>query len=322
MKAPGFWHTDGPVPRLLSPLGRLYASATARRVARQGFRLPVPVISVGNVSAGGTGKTPVVMDLLGRLSATGTLAQVVMRGHGGRLHGPVRVDPERHGAEDVGDEALMLSSLGPVWIARDRATGGQASVSDGAEAVILDDAHQNPALVRDLSVLVVDAETGFGNGRCIPAGPLREPVETALERADMVALLGPAGARDALRGRFRDLPVVEGGLAPLRTGTDWSGLRMLAFAGIGRPGKFFDTLEALGAEIARAVPLGDHQPLPDALMRRLAAEAAALGAELVCTEKDFVRLSAEWRGKVLFLPVRVEWTDAGRLDDALGRLFP
>ena len=320
MKAPGFWHADGLVPRLLSPLGHAYAAATARRVAREGLRLPVPVISVGNVSAGGTGKTPVAMELVGRLRAMGVEAHVVTRGHGGRLRGPVRVDPLSHGAEEVGDEALLLGSLGTVWVARDRAAGGRAAVEAGAEALILDDAHQNPALVKDLSVVVVDAETGFGNGRCIPAGPLREPVRDALSRADLVALLGPPEARASRPHGFGHVAVVEGRLAPLRTGMDWSGVRALAFAGIGRPEKFFDTLRGLGVDIARTVPLGDHQPLPDALMRRLAADADALGAELVCTEKDLVRLPAEWRGRVLFLPVRVDWADAAPLDAALSRI--
>ena len=319
MRAPGFWERDGALPRLLAPLGAAYGLATARRVARDGLRLPVPVISVGNLSAGGTGKTPVAMDLLQRLAARGIAAHGLLRGHGGRLVGPVQVDPGRHSAAEVGDEALLLSGAGPVWIARDRADGGRAAVAAGAEGLVLDDAHQNPALAKDLSLVVVDAETGFGNRRCLPAGPLREPVDAGLARADAVILLGPPEARAARRAEFANLPAIEGRLAPLRTGLDWTGLRVLAFAGIGRPAKFFATLRAAGAEVVGTVPLADHQPVSPRLFRRLRAEAEALGARLVCTEKDMVRLPPAWRGEVDFLPVRVEWADPAALEVLLGR---
>ena len=321
MRAPGFWDRDGPLPRLLSPLGMVYAAATARRAARPGLRLPVPVISVGNLSAGGTGKTPVVMDLMERLSSRGISAHVISRGYGGRAAGPVRVDPSVHPAAEVGDEPLLLAAWGPVWVSRDRAAGGTMAVEAGAEALLLDDAHQNPALAKDLSIVVVDAEAGFGNGCCIPAGPLREPVGNGLARAGLVALLGPPEARAARRATIPAIPIAEGALAPLPTGMDWGGLRAVAFAGIGRPSKFFASLRAEGADIVRAVPLADHQPISTVLMQRLAAEAHALGARLVCTEKDAVRVPDEFRDEVLVLPVRVSWSDAAPLDAALDRIL-
>ena len=316
MRAPGFWQRPpGLAAAALAPLGALYAAATARRVARPGARVGAPVISVGNLSAGGTGKTPTVMALLGRVPG----AHVVTRGHGGTLRGPVRVDPARHSAAETGDEPLLLAALAPTWVARDRAAGARAAVAAGARAIVLDDGHQNPALRKDLSIVVVDAEAGFGNGRPIPAGPLREPVAAGLARADLTLSLGADAAQAAL-----DLPEppprLRGRLAPLATGMDWRGLPVFAFAGIGRPEKFFDTLRALGADLRGTEALADHQPLTPALLHRLGERAARLSAQPVTTEKDAVRLPASLRGRVLVLPVRLEVEDWAPLDARLAAL--
>jgi len=328
MRAPAFWWRPPEAPglpaRLLAPAAWLWAAVARRRQARgRPVRAGVPVICIGNLTVGGTGKTPTAIALVARLDGMGARAHVVSRGHGGRLRGPVRVDPERHTAADVGDEPLLLAAFAPVWVGRDRAAAARAAVADGAGCIVLDDGFQNPALAKDLSIVVVDAETGFGNGRVVPAGPLREPVPEGLARAGLVLSIGPPEARGALADRWpavSALPLVAGSLRPLRTGMDWQGLPVVAFAGIGRPEKFFATLSDLGVRIVATHAFDDHAPIPDKMLARLQAEAAGKGAQLVTTEKDAVRLPASHRGRVLVLPVRLEVEDWAVVDAELAAL--
>ncbi|NNE60533.1 MAG: tetraacyldisaccharide 4'-kinase [Woeseia sp.] len=326
MRPPDFWGNppDSPGWRsyALGPLAAIFTRVTAWRIARKPRVRPhIPVICVGNLNVGGTGKTPTVIALIERLQDC--QVHVVTRGYGGNAQGPLQVDERRHTAEDVGDEPLLIAAFAPTWVAKDRAAGVAAAEASGAQIIILDDGFQNPSVAKSLSIVVVDAARGFGNGRVLPAGPLREPVVVGLSRADVLLTIGDPTAQAHFSKVWHGnlaIPRAQAQLRPLDTGMDWNGLRAFAFAGIGHPEKFFWTLRDLGAELIRAEPLDDHQPLTDALMKRLEIEATALSAQLVTTEKDAVRLPKSFRSKVLTVPVRLKMADAGALDIALGRI--
>jgi tetraacyldisaccharide 4'-kinase len=300
---------------ILVPLSWIWAAVTARRLRRARPVDPgVPVICVGNLTLGGSGKTPIVRALAGRLSEEGNAVHILMRGHGGRERGPLRVDPTRHAATDVGDEALMLGAEAPVWIARDRVGGARAAVAAGADVIVMDDGHQNPDLAKTLSLVVVDGETRdgewpFGDGSVFPAGPMREPTAVGLARADAVILLLPADLAEPdprLLSALAAKPILIARLEP--QGPPPPGPQ-LAFAGIAKPWKFERALRAAGCDLVDFCPLADHATIPEDTLRFLAARADALGAGLVTTEKDWVRLMPSWRERV------ASWTVSARFDD-------
>ena len=314
--APGFWgRKPGLAAGLLAPLGAAWdAAGRLRRGTAHPYRAPIPVVCVGNLVAGGNGKTPVTLALLDWLGAQGIAAHAVTRGYGGRLGGPVRVDPAAHNAAAVGDEALLLAARAPSWVARNRARGVAAASAAGAPAVLLDDGFQNPRVAKTLSVVVVDAGYGFGNGRVMPAGPLRENLRRGLARTDAVVLVATAGESPS-PPRFEPdarRPIVPALLSPV-DGTRFSGRRVLAFAGIGRPEKFLAALRSLGAELVAERRFPDHHPYRAHEIAALRRTADRERAQLVTTSKDFARLSSAQRAAIEVLEVEIRWPDPDAL---------
>jgi len=316
MRAPSFWAAGvtSPWPTLLAPLALLYAGAgMLRRALAHPVHLPVPVVCVGNLVAGGAGKTPAVIALLRHLKQKGRKPHVVTRGYGGQLAGPVAVS-FAHGAADVGDEAILLAAEATVWVAHDRAAGGRAAVAAGADCVLLDDGFQNPSLHQDVRLLVIDQAFGLGNGRVIPAGPLRETPEAGFPRAHAVIALRGEGEDIRALPLPPGLPVFTARLAPGIALADIAGARVVAFAGIGRPEKFFATLRAIGCTVVAEHSFPDHHAFDPDVVMRLLDEARAMDARLVTTAKDAVRLPESARALVTVLPVHLLFDDAAAAD--------
>lgn len=291
MKAPAFWWREGDWrATLLAPAGALYGAFAARRLRRPGIEAGLPVICIGNLVAGGAGKTPLALAVAQRLIAQGERVAFLSRGYGGRLPGPVVVDAATHDAAAVGDEPLLLDALATTIVSRDRVAGARLARDLGASVVVMDDGLQNPALHKTLCLAAVDAATGIGNGRCLPAGPLRAPLDSQLPHVDALMLIGRGAAGEALAARAGK-PVLRGWLEPdAAAAALFSGRKVLAFAGIGRPEKFFDTLRDCGAELVRTRAFSDHAPLAASDAMALLAEAEAQGLLPVTTEKDAARM--------------------------------
>ena len=328
LNTPRWWYVRGSrhaviTRTLLKPASWLWAAVTARRIARA---TPVDpgcvVVSIGNLTVGGSGKTPVARETLRLLLAAGVEAHALSRGYGGRERGPLRVDPARHTAEDVGDEPLMLALDSPAWIARDRVAGARAAVAAGATTLVLDDAHQNMALKKTLSLVVVDGETRgeewpFGDGGVFPSGPMREPLKAGLARADAVIVLLPTDVAEIdpeLAAIFAPLPVFLARLTP--AGPPPSGPQ-LGFAGIAKPWKVERSLIAAGCDLVEFAPFPDHAAYREEDLRFLADRAEMLGAGMVTTEKDWVRLPPDWRARVTSWPVVARFEEEAGFTDFL-----
>ena len=287
-------------------------------MARPGWHAPIPVICCGAAVAGGAGKTTLAIDLGRRLTARGVAAHFLLRGYGGSVKGPVRVEPAKHGSEQVGDEALLLAALAPTWVSADRAQGGKCAAEAGAGAIVMDDGLQNPTLEKTLSLLTIDGSFGFGNGRVIPAGPLRESVASAAARCAAAVLIGN-DETGALAMLPPELPVLRAELVSGPEMAELAGQSVFAFCGIGNPRKFFATMRLGGAVLAGSEAFADHYPFDAGDMRELLAQAERLGAIPVTTRKDWVRIPPEFQTKVRVVSVTLQWEDPAQIEALLDR---
>ena len=295
--APGFWWEPRPTLQalLLSPVSYIWAWRSSARMRREPvFRAPVPVICIGNFVVGGAGKTPTSLTIATIARRLGRKPGFLAPGYGGREQGPLLVDAAQHNARDVGDEPLLLAEAAPTAIGRDRAASAKLLLEQGVDLIIMDDGFQNPTLSKDLSVVCVDGAVGIGNGLVMPSGPLRAPLTTQMERAHAILIIGDGPQAKAVsdRASAAGKPIFSATLVPERS-RDWRGERVLAFAGIGRPAKFFRSLESAGADVVVSRSFSDHHPFTEDDASALFAEAEAQDLRLVTTEKDRVRLAGE-----------------------------
>lgn len=315
MKAPQFWYEPNTwKAKFLYPLGYFYNLLTLLR-----GKLAKPqsysclTICIGNLNVGGTGKTPTTIALAQHFLKKGLQVHVVSRGYKGKFQGTFLVDPQKHKSDEVGDEPLLMSEFTSVWVSNKRKNGIAAAENAGAQIVLLDDGFQDPSFHKDFSLIVVDGEKGFGNKKCMPAGPLRENIVQGFKRADALVIVGQ---RIYKFDTFpTHLKIIHSTLKPIETGMNWKEGKYLAFAGIADPSKFFKTLRSLGANLIDCVALSDHQKLDGQVLKRLDRKASSAHAQLVTTEKDAVRLSKTFRKKVLSLPVRIEFDDKNELEN-------
>ena len=315
MKAPQFWYEPNTwKAKFLYPLGYFYNLLTLLR-----GKLAKPqsysclTICIGNLNVGGTGKTPTTIALAQYFLKKGLQVHVVSRGYKGKFQGTFLVDPQKHKSDEVGDEPLLMSEFTSVWVSNKRKNGIAAAENAGAQIVLLDDGFQDPSFHKDFSLIVVDGEKGFGNKKCMPAGPLRENIVQGFKRADALVIVGQ---RIYKFDTFpTHLKIIHSTLKPIETGMNWKEGKYLAFAGIADPSKFFKTLRSLGANLIDCVALSDHQNLDGQVLKRLERKANSAHAQLVTTEKDAVRLSNTFRKKVLSLPVRIEFDDKNELEN-------
>ncbi len=323
MHAPSFWypeHTErGPrlslAARALGPLGWIYDGAgRAKRFLTRPVKPAVPVVCIGNLTVGGTGKTPLALTLARQLKAMGMKPVFLTRGYGGRYRGPLRVDPETHTARHVGDEPLLLATTATTIVARRRPAGARLAVEEGADIILMDDGYQNPSLHKTMNLLVLDGEMLFGNEQVVPAGPLRERILSGMNRADALIVMGGTNAEPVVHQRLDHLlqgfarPIFKAHLAPDPERLQHLlGRRYVAFAGIGRPAKFFGTAHELGLDLAAQRAFPDHHVFTEDELTSLDKDARRHGALLLTTEKDAMRLSPERRARVAVLPVHVNF---------------
>src|SRR6185312_9392148 len=328
MREPGFWwRKAGPMSTLLSPLGAVYGSIAAQRMARNGARAGVPVICVGNFTLGGAGKTPTAIAIARMLAAAGEHVFFLTRGYGGSEAGPKRVDAHADVAARVGDEALLLAHVAPTIVARDRVAGAALAKAQGASVVVMDDGLQNGSIEKDFALAVADARRGIGNGCVFPAGPLRAPLGTQLARSNALLVVGEGKGADAVAAemRRRGKAVWRGRLEPHRESAGAITRPVLAFAGIGDPDKFFATAEAAGIRVVQRRAFPDHHifSAEEAAGLLMAADSEALA--LLTTEKDRARMTGDpalagLMQRAHVLPVTMEIAEASELGATLAKV--
>lgn len=323
IKTPTFWDKKGVISTLLLPLsGIWWFLGHARTRLSRSTPADLPVICVGNLSAGGTGKTPVVAHLYDWCCTAGYTPAILSRGYGGSATQPLWVDAQTHDASLCGDEPLMLADGRDVIVSRDRVAGAMAIATRGLHDVILmDDGLQNPFLEKDLKIGIFDGVAGIGNGRIMPAGPLRVSLKEGLASLDIALINGEdeTGLADLFPA---NLPTVAGRLRPDQSViSDLDDAPLLAFAGIGRPERFFTTIRKAGGNLTRGLGFADHHNYTSQDLTKLQEDAGRLGAQLITTQKDWIRLPAEWRERISFLPVALELEENTVLVDAIARVI-
>lgn len=325
MRPPSFWHRPNLASAMFAPFSALVSIAgRLRRLTVTPHRVPVPVVCVGNLVAGGAGKTPVALAVADLLRSHKHTVHFLSRGYGGSMDGPVAVDPSQHTALDVGDEPLLLAQTARTWVGRDRIATAEAAVEAGADVLVMDDGFQNPSLFKDLSLIVIDGGYGFGNRLVMPAGPLRETIADGLDRADAIVLMEPddVDVTKTIRAHNGDIPIFGARLVPAAGAEKYAGKKVVAFAGIGRPVKFFQTVENLGCSIVHQIEFADHHPFSDEDIIPLVDAAHDLDAILLTTAKDYQRLPAEAKPMVQTVDVYLEWRDPAAVEAFLAKAQP
>ena len=316
MKTPSFWHADGFIPKLLEPLAQLYKCLSfLERSLRSKTKIDVPVLCIGNLVSGGAGKTPIALSIGQKLNAKHNIS-FLTRGYGGIEAGPIEVNPDEHSSYEVGDEALILSEVGPTWVSRNRIAGAIAAKNAGFEIVIMDDGFQHTSLVKTLSFVIIDGPYGFGNGRLIPAGPLREPIYSGLKRADIIVLVGEVNP-SIIELLPNNKPLLRASLVPAEMGTQLSNNNVIGFAGIGRPTKFLETLGKMGLNIIDFVAFPDHYRFRESEIRELYEKATEVDAILVTTFKDMKRVPKSVAHLCQPIGITVVWEDDNEIQQLL-----
>lgn len=309
MKTPAFWSEPNFLSRLLKPLGTVYAFATRLRIGLgRPCKIGRPVVCIGNLTAGGTGKTPVAVAVAGLLQQAGKNPFFVSRGYGGTLKN-IMVDKEKHTASEVGDEPLLLARRAPVIVNPDRVAGAQKALRSGAEVIVMDDGFQNPGLYKDLSFLVFDGGFGIGNGLSVPAGPLRENFAAGLKRAHAAIILGED--KHNLSAKIAGIPIFRGSVVPVRP--EVSNTDAVAFAGIGRPEKFYQSLRDLDMAPVETYDFPDHHRYTPAELEKLIARGKELNADIFTTSKDYVKIPLSLQKHFKVLQIDIAWEDEAML---------